>query len=952
MKLRALTLLISSFLWTGLPGQDIEPWNFISLSTCGIDDFLQEHPTYDGRGTVIFVLDTGVDMDIPGLLQTSTGNPKVIDVQDFSGEGDVSLEKAIQLEKGAWSDKNKKLPLYGVETLDLEPVNPNEYYIGYWDESRFKNAEVHDINDNGSTDDEIAVLAFAAQTDTSAVWVAYVDTDLDGEINDEEPLQDYKNRYDTFHFHRVMPEEQSRPMTFAINITPKEKVTFVFTDNSHGTHVAGIAAGYRIGNLDGFNGVAPGAQVVGIKIADGRYGSISMTESMKKAYEYADEYSREHEVPCIINMSFGVGSEWEGQAEIEKFLNSLLDENEYLALCLSAGNEGPGLSTIGNPAGAQKALTVGALLSRETASDAYGTTLPHHGILHFSSRGGELAKPDIVAPGAAIATVPRYARSGRMWGTSMSSPFAAGSLALLYSGALQEFSDRVPFNLVKRAIINSAQWMDAYDLIEQGGGLCQIPAAFELLNKSIQQDFLAPVKEFTVSTYVAGAPDSKAPGSYWRSSYLPRDRKISFEVTPVFYENASQDTRLDYYGAFNLASQVDWLKPVSSSVAIRGEASVTVNGQLDASKMQNPGVYSGKIVAYPKNKSRDKENAAFDLWVTVMVPERFDATRGYESRFRDIHVDPLQVHRVFVDVPPGASLFSIRGSTDPADFCNVSIEICDPAGRTYKNLFLDSDRNRFESGIDIAAQDLVPGIWEVDIYGSYNSEKMSTCQLEIEFWGFLADPQSMSDFVQEIGTPPQSKGHLTNLFAKPFKGSGNGVIDSFIRTTTKKLDFKQPLTLSFHLDSSLEGVDFELSLSRKDYAKFTDIALQILDDSGKEVASGAMGYFRESLEYTPRFLNSSREYTLKVIPGATFEIGGPVELSITERYMSKNKIPLSVQLDKASTFMLVPGIRHTVTVTADGTFPQPPQGFKNSGQLEFYEQGTQAKVLVVPLVID
>jgi subtilisin family serine protease len=951
MKLHALPLLISLFLWTGLPGQDIEPWNFISLSTCGIDDFLRDHPDYDGRGTVIFVLDTGVDMDIPGLLQTSTGKRKVIDVQDFSGEGDVHLEKAIQLETGAWSDKTKKLPLYGVEKLDLEPVNPNEYYVGYWDETRFKNAEVHDINDNGHTDDVIAVLAFAAQTDTQAVWVAYVDTDLDGEIDDEMPLQDYKNHYDTFHFHRVMPEEQSRPMTFAINITPREKVTFVFTDNSHGTHVAGIAAGYRIGNLDGFNGVAPGAQVVGIKIADGRYGSISMTESMKKAYEYADEYSREYEVPCIINMSFGVGSEWEGQAEIETFLNSLLDENEYLALCLSAGNEGPGLSTIGNPAGAQKALTVGALLSRETASDAYGTILPHHGILHFSSRGGELAKPDIVAPGAAIATVPRYARSGRMWGTSMSSPFAAGSLALLYSGALQEFSDRVPFHLVKRAIINSAQRLDAYELYEQGGGLCQVPAAFELLKK-LQQDFLAPVKEFTVSTYVPGAPDSKAPVSYWRSSTLPRDRKISFEVKPVFYENASQDTRLDYYGAFNLTSQSDWLKPVSSSVAIRGQASVTVNVQLDASKMQNPGVYSGKIIAYPKNKRRDNEYAAFDLWVTVIVPERFNATKGYERRFQDIHVDPLQVHRVFVDIPPGASLFSISGSTDPADFCNVSIEICDPAGRTFKNLFLDSDRNRFESGVDIDTQDLTPGIWEVDIYGSYNSEKTSKCRLDIEFWGLLADSRPMSDFIQQIGTPPQSKGHLTNLFAKPFKGSGNGVMDSFIRTITQKLDFKLPLTHTFHLDSSLKGVEFELSMGRKDYAKFTDIALQILDDSGREVASGAMGYFRESLDYFPRSLNSSREYTLKVIPGATFETGGPVDVSITERYINKNKIPLSVHLDKATTFMLVPGIRHTVTIAADGTFPQPPQGFKNCGQIEFYESGTQAKVLVVPLVMD
>src|SRR5215472_12709026 len=58
----------------------------LPLRSAGVDRFQAAHPTYDGRGVVIGVLDTGVDPAVPGLITTSTGSPKVIEVRDFSGE--------------------------------------------------------------------------------------------------------------------------------------------------------------------------------------------------------------------------------------------------------------------------------------------------------------------------------------------------------------------------------------------------------------------------------------------------------------------------------------------------------------------------------------------------------------------------------------------------------------------------------------------------------------------------------------------------------------------------------------------------------------------------------------------------------------------------------------------------------------------------------------------------
>ena len=61
------------------------------LKSTGVDLFRALHPTYDGRGVLIAILDSGVDPGVPGLIATSTGAPKIIELRDFSGEGRVAL---------------------------------------------------------------------------------------------------------------------------------------------------------------------------------------------------------------------------------------------------------------------------------------------------------------------------------------------------------------------------------------------------------------------------------------------------------------------------------------------------------------------------------------------------------------------------------------------------------------------------------------------------------------------------------------------------------------------------------------------------------------------------------------------------------------------------------------------------------------------------------------------
>jgi tripeptidyl-peptidase II len=90
-------------------------------------DFLSQHPDYDGRGVIIAIFDTGVDPGVAGLQTTTDGKPKIIDVVDCTGSGDVDCSKAVKADEQGCVEG-----VYG-NKMQLNPswVNPTgQWHVG------------------------------------------------------------------------------------------------------------------------------------------------------------------------------------------------------------------------------------------------------------------------------------------------------------------------------------------------------------------------------------------------------------------------------------------------------------------------------------------------------------------------------------------------------------------------------------------------------------------------------------------------------------------------------------------------------------------------------------------------------------------------------------------------------------------------------------------------------
>jgi len=205
-----------------------------------------------------------------------------------------------------------------------------------------------------------------------------------------------------------------------------------YDDQGHGTHCAGITAGTGAPDYQ-YKGVAPMAQLVGVKVLDsGGSGSFA---TVMAGMEWTVEKRHIFNIRAA-SMSLGGPGAIEWTSSEEESVNRMGNEmmREGVALFIAAGNSAFS-AQIGTPDSAEDVITVGSL-DKNTAIAVYSSQGP--------TEEGRV-KPNIAFVGSSV-MAPDY-NTGDGYtsksGTSMATPGAAGLAALMY----QANPDLSPFDI-------------------------------------------------------------------------------------------------------------------------------------------------------------------------------------------------------------------------------------------------------------------------------------------------------------------------------------------------------------------------------------------------------------------------------------------------------------------------------------------------------------------------
>ncbi len=297
--------------------------------------------------------------------------------------GNVSIHRLVAL---------SKIP--GVVMIEIDGV------------LEVSNAEVKDVHGVWDIYDETGY-------DGSGVVVAIIDTGIDGlhvgldDLDDDNSTDDPKiiGFYD------------------AVNNPGKTNGSEVFPydDHGHGSHCAGTTAGTGAPTYE-HTGLAPQAQLVGVKVLDG--GGSGSFSGVMMGMEWTVDMRHKLNIRAA-SMSLGGPGAIEWTSAEEESVNRMGNEMMYagIALFIAAGNNGVS-GQIGTPGSAEDVITVGAL-DKDTKIAVYSSQGP--------TEEGRI-KPNIAFVGSSVMSVEANSVTGYtgMSGTSMATPGAAGLAALMY----------------------------------------------------------------------------------------------------------------------------------------------------------------------------------------------------------------------------------------------------------------------------------------------------------------------------------------------------------------------------------------------------------------------------------------------------------------------------------------------------------------------------------------
>ena len=326
------------------------------------------------------------------------------------------------------------------------------------------------LNQTGITrvpvDRDLQAKNYGMPVSGSNVTVAVLDTGVNGLHNDlaNRVVQNVR-----------LNDTQSAGIGFT-NPIPVENVPNTDLTNGHGTFVAGLIAASGIASGGKYNGIAPGAKILGLSAGD-----LNLTYVLA-GFDYLLDRGANYNVR-VVNCSFSANTVYDANDPVN-VATKMLTENG-ISVVFSAGNSGAGSGTLNPYAAAPWVISVGA-------TDEKGK------LANFSSRGvfgSRQFSPSLVAPGVNVISLrglvsqtgvlgtatgldttrltagemPYYTTAS---GTSFSAPQVAGAIALML-----ETNPNLSAAQIKKILQKTATPLPPYFRHEVGAGMLNVHAA-------------------------------------------------------------------------------------------------------------------------------------------------------------------------------------------------------------------------------------------------------------------------------------------------------------------------------------------------------------------------------------------------------------------------------------------------------------------------------------------
>ncbi|MCL2730419.1 MAG: S8 family serine peptidase [Actinomycetia bacterium] len=920
------------------PGPDTPADNpYLPAGETGAVDFVHQHPTWDGRGVTVGILDTGVDLDHPALRTTTTGERKITGwytATDPVLDGDptwLEMRTKVTVTDGTFRSG-------GVTWT----APPGDYEFQTFAEKSLYNSELGgDVNRDGDTGDVFGVLY---RPSDHTIWV---DADQDHAFGDGDIVRPYAESGQVAHFGTDDPKTavaETVPFTVehrdGVDLSARgaayagktaDFVSLGLVSGTHGTHVAGITAGHGLfgGRMDG---AAPGARIVSERVCVAAGCSdYALTEGM------IDAVVNRH--VDVVNMSIGGLTALNDGSSVRELLYNRLIDDYGVQLFVSAGNDGPGMNTVAEPSTATEVVSVGASVSKQTWWADYGSKVAaSQALFPFSSRGpredGGL-KPTLVAPGAAVSTVPMW-QTGEgvpqagydlppgyaMYnGTSMASPEATGAAALLLSAAAAGHRQVSPAAL-RTAMTGTADFLHDVPAYAQGAGLISVGKAWNVLAKGAEPTAYgvrAPVCTVLADALVTpragdGLYNRCAPDQGGQTAGTARTYQVQLTRTGGGSDQAELSW-LGNDGTFSAPSRVTLPQGKAATVEVRAlpRTGGAHSAVLRVDDPATPGVDKLVLVtvvaadapaapAYSAAQSGQVErNGTTSLFVAVpagaqaLKADLSGLAKGSQTRF--LAIDPQGK-----PVDDNASGRCYSSYSDPKE--------CDPATRTYHQP--------------------MAGVWEFQVESRRTSPALENpYRMTAAVQGAVLDPASGTVDEAAVHEPVERTFTATNAFGPVTAHATGGALGAMAQDHPTVADGQMT---GKQIAVPRDGKRLEITMGNATDPQ-ADLDLYLVSSTGVLVGSSTHGGSQESIA-----VDDPAPGYYEIYVAGTHVPSGSTAVDIQDTVFSDSLG--SVTVDDAAPVALPHGGKLTVRgrMTAD---TRPPAGRQLVGRFSVAtDQGT------------